>query len=512
MCAELLEMRGVSIRFGAVQALDNVDLTVRAGEVHTIMGENGAGKSTLLKVLTGVYNADAGTTRVDGEVIEPRSPAEAQRLGVSMVYQEVNLVPHLSVAENICFGRRLGLPGLVSYRRMRARARLALERLGVDVDVDKPVSAYSLAVQQMVAIARALDVEARVLVLDEPTSSLDPGEVERLFAVMRRLREQGMALIFVSHFLDQVYEITDRLTVLRNGRLIGDWDIDQISREELVGHMLGREYSAPGPGGEAAPVEQPVEAGDVTVEAHRGEAVLEAREAGRKGSVDGLNFALRAGETTGLAGLLGSGRTEVGRLIFGADRTTAGEWWHRGRRVRLNSPRAAMALGFGFCSEDRKTEGIIPDLSVKENIVLALQSRRGWWRPVSRRKQNELAEEYIRALRIATPDAEKAVRYLSGGNQQKVILARWLAARPELLVLDEPTRGIDVGAKAEIEVLVGKLRGEGMAVVFISSELDETLRVSQQLIVMRDRRQREVLHGADINGGRVMKAMAGEGA
>lgn len=501
---ELLEMRDVSIRFGAVQALDKVRLTVRSGEIHTVMGENGAGKSTLLKVLTGVYKPDGGEIRIDGKIITPKSPLDAQEQGVSMVYQEVNLIPYLSVAENICLGRKRGPLGTVNYGYMRKRAKLALERLGVDIDVDKRVSSYSIAVQQMVAIARALDVEAKVLVLDEPTSSLDPGEVQRLYTVMRRLREDGLGLIFVTHFLDQVFEVSDRITILRNGTYVGEWDATDLTRESLVGHMLGRELKKM----EAVSEEAEAARAD-NAEKQKQLPLLEARSAGRKGSVGNLNFALHAGETTGLAGLLGSGRTEVGRLIFGADKTTEGEWIYNGKPVKINSPRKAMNLGFGFCSEDRKTEGIIPDLSVRENIILALQTRRGWWRPIGRRQQRALADEYIKALRIATPDAEKAVRFLSGGNQQKAILARWLAANPKLLIMDEPTRGIDVGAKAEIEALVSRLRNDGMAVLFISSELDETLRVSEQIVVMSNREQHEILHGEDINEGRVVKAMAG---
>ena len=501
----LLEMRDISIRFGAVQALDQVDLTVRSGEIHTVMGENGAGKSTLLKILTGVYKPDNGVIKLDGKEIKPKSPSDAQRLGVSMVYQEVNLIPYLSVAENICLGRKVGTPGLVSYRSMRRRAVAALDRLGLKLDTDKPVSSYSIAVQQMVAIARALDVDARVLVLDEPTSSLDPDEVKRLYEVMRRLRSDGLGLIFVTHFLDQVFEVSDRITVLRNGKYIGEWNAPELSREQLVAHMLGRELKKTGATVEA----EKEQASQEVLTAKQGVPLLEAEGAGRKGSAENLHFSMHSGETTGLAGLLGSGRTETGRLIFGADKTTRGRWIYRGKPVRIGSPRKAMDLGFGFCSEDRKSEGIIPDLSVRENIVLALQTRRGWWRPIRKSKQRALADQYIKALRIATPDGEKAVRYLSGGNQQKAILARWLAANPKLLIMDEPTRGIDVGAKAEIEALVTKLRNEGMAVLFISSELDETLRVSEQLVVMRDGKHVETLTGDDINESRVMKAMAG---
>lgn len=501
----LLEMRDISIRFGAVQALNKVALTVRSGEIHTVMGENGAGKSTLLKILTGVYKPDSGEIRINGAAIAPKSPSDAQRLGVSMVYQEVNLIPYLSVAENICLGRKRGTPGLVNYRAMRRRAEAAIDRLGLKLDTDKPVSSYSIAVQQMVAIARALDVDAKVLVLDEPTSSLDPDEVNRLYEVMRRLRAEGLGLIFVTHFLDQVFEVSDRITVLRNGAFIGEWDAADLTREQLVGQMLGRELKKM----EAIEQETAEARKDDAVQSHKTPPLLEAHDAGRKGSVEHLNFALHSGQTTGLAGLLGSGRTETGRLIFGADKSTGGQWSYQGKPVHISSPRKAMSLGFGFLSEDRKTEGIIPDLSVRENIVLALQSRRGWWRPIGRRAQRALADQYIKALRIATPDGEKAIRYLSGGNQQKAILARWLAANPKLLILDEPTRGIDVGAKAEIEALVTKLRNEGMAVLFISSELDETLRVSEQLVVMRDGHQAETLRGADINESRVLKAMAG---
>ncbi len=500
----LLEMRDISIRFGTVQALDHVALTVRSGEIHTVMGENGAGKSTLLKILTGVYKPDSGEIRIDGSAITPKSASDAQRLGVSMVYQEVNLIPYLSVAENICLGRKRGIPGLVNHRAMRRRAEAAIDRLGLKLDTDKPVSSYSIAVQQMVAIARALDVDAKVLVLDEPTSSLDPGEVSRLFEVMRRLRNEGLGLIFVTHFLDQVFEVSDRITVLRNGKFIGEWSAADLTREELVGQMLGRELK------KMVAVEREAhETQNDPAEIQTTPPLLEAHDAGRKGSVEHLNFALYSGKTTGLAGLLGSGRTETGRLIFGADKTTGGKWSYQGKPVNINSPRKAMSLGFGFLSEDRKTEGIIPDLSVRENIMLALQTRRGWWRPIGRRAQRALANQYIKALRIATPDGEKAIRYLSGGNQQKAILARWLAANPKLLILDEPTRGIDVGAKAEIEALVTKLRNDGMSVLFISSELDETLRVSEPLIVMREGHQAEILRGSDINEGRVMKAMAG---
>lgn len=499
----LLEMRGISKRFPGVQALANVQFTVRRGEVHALMGENGAGKSTLIKVLTGVHRRDAGDVMLDGAPVDPRSPREAEALGISTVYQEVNLIPHLSVAENICLGRQPTRFGIVRWGAIARRAHEALARVDLHIDVTQPLSACSIAVQQMVAIARALDISAKLLVLDEPTSSLDEREVEELFSVIRKLRDSGLGIVFVTHFLDQVYAISNRITVLRDGRLVGEYETANLPRVELVSRMIGKQL-AQREAAEAAAARSRVPLSK--------EPLVEARQIGRRGSVAPLDVTIAKGEVVGLAGLLGSGRSETAKLLFGIDKADSGEVRVRGKQVALNSPRRAIREGFAFTPEDRKSAGIIPHLSVRENIILALQGREGIWRTVSRKRQGELADHYIRALGISTPGPEQAVMNLSGGNQQKVLLARWLATRPQLLILDEPTRGIDVGAKAEIEKLVQSLRAEGMAILFISSELEEVVRDCQRVLVLRDRAKVGELEGDQINEQTIMQTIAGHGS
>ncbi|SEU45614.1 sugar ABC transporter ATP-binding protein [Nonomuraea wenchangensis] len=472
--APVLTMSGIGKQFPGVKALDDVDLRLLPGEVHALMGENGAGKSTLIKVLTGVHPADAGTIELAGRTVAFGSPLEAQQAGISTVYQEVNLCPNLSVAENILLGREPRRLGRIDWRRMRARAHQLLARLDVRLDVSAPLSVYSLAVQQMVAIARAVDIDARVLILDEPTSSLDADEVQQLFRVMRRLKEEGIAILFVSHFLDQIYEISDRMTILRNGRLVGEYPTSELSQVELVAKMIGQELAAlERLHGEAKTFDRPL---------------VEARGLGRSGAIEPFSLTIHEGEVVGLAGLLGSGRTEVARLLFGADHAGSGELAIGGAPTSLRTPRAAMTHRIAFCSENRKEDGLVPDLTVRENIVLALQATRGWTRPVPRETQDDLVGKYVKALRISPPNPEIPVRNLSGGNQQKVVLARWLILEPRLLILDEPTRGIDVGAKAEIQRLVAELSDGGMAVLFISAELEEVLRLSHKVEVLRDRR------------------------
>lgn len=497
MNGSLLELRGIAKTFPGVRALVGVDFSVAAGEIHALLGENGAGKSTLIKVLTGVYAADAGEMRLNGRLIRPRSPHEAEAAGISTVYQEVNLVPTLTVAENITLGRQPGWAGLLHWRAIRARARAALARLELECDVDAELGSLSVAHQQMVAIARALDTQARLLVLDEPTSSLDEQEVEELFKIMRKLRAKGMGIVFVTHFLDQVYAVTDRITVLRNGERVGDFATSELPRLELIGHMLGRPY-------EATSRVRPA-----TAEAQGGEALLRARKLGRSGAVDGVDLELRPGSVTGLGGLLGSGRTETARLLFGVDRADRGEVQVRGQPRRLHSPREAVRLGLAFCSEDRKAEGILPHLSVRENLIIALQGKRGLWRPLSATEQETLCRHYIEALHIRTADQATPISHLSGGNQQKVLLARWLATRPEIIILDEPTRGIDVGAKQEIEQLIARLRGDGLAVLFISSEIEEVVRSCSHVIVLRERHMAGCIDGADVNLPNLMRLMAG---
>jgi len=475
----LLELSGIDKQFFGVPVLKQAGLCLRAGEVHALMGQNGAGKSTLIKVLTGVYAADAGAMTLAGQPVGPGSPEQAQALGISTVYQEVNLCPNLSVAENIFAGRypRLGAMGAwrIDWAGMNRRARELLGRLNLDIDVTRTLSSFPVAVQQMVAIARALSVESRVLILDEPTSSLDTGEVQQLFDVLRRLREEGLAILFVTHFLDQVYAISDRITVLRNGCLVGEYRVEDLGPKALISAMVGRELA------EAASAD----AGQVP--AQGGEPVLEARGLGQRGQLKPLDLTLRAGEVVGLGGLLGSGRTELARLLFGLATPDAGELRMRGKAVKLDSPADAVANGLALCPEDRKTDGIVAELSVRENIVLALQARTGLKRCLSAGQERALAEKYVKALGIKTADVDTPIGLLSGGNQQKALLARWLATGPSVLILDEPTRGIDVAAKQEIMDEILRLAQEGMAVLFISSEMAEVVRVSHRIAVLRDR-------------------------
>jgi simple sugar transport system ATP-binding protein len=494
-------MRGIRKEFPGVTALADVDFRLLPGEVHALMGENGAGKSTLIKVLTGVYPADAGEILLDGQPVRFGSPLQAQAAGVSTVFQEVNLCPNLSVAENIFIGREPRRFGLINWRPLRRRARELLARINVDVDVTAPLGSYSLAIQQLVAIVRALDISAKVLVLDEPTSSLDKDEVAQLFTVMRRLRDEGVAILFVTHFLDQVFEISDRMTVLRNGRLVGEYLTRELSEMDLVSSMLGKELRA---------LEELEEQPKRTLAAlERQEPFLQAEGLGRKSSMAPFDLAVHRGEVVGLAGLLGSGRTETAKLLFGADRADGGRVVVGGAPVTLRTPRAAIARDIAFCPEDRKAEGLIEDLTVRENIILALQAARGWSRPVPARRRDELVARYVQALRINPTNPETLVRNLSGGNQQKVLLARWLITEPRLLILDEPTRGIDVGAKAEIQRLVLSLSDQGMSVLFISAELEEVLRLSHKVAVLRDRRLvAELPNTDDLTPDRIMETIA----
>jgi galactofuranose transport system ATP-binding protein len=495
MAAEILKMRNIRKAFQSVKALDDVSLTLRTGEIHALMGENGAGKSTLIKVLTGVYAPDGGVIEFDNRQILPRSPREAEAFGISTVYQEINLVPTLSIADNILLGRQPTRLGCLRKREMLRRAKAALARLDLSLDVTRSLGSCSLAVQQLVAIARALDVRARLLILDEPTSSLDEREVEFLFEIMRRLRSEGMAILFVTHFLNQVYAVSDRITVLRNGTFVGEFRTVDLPRLQLIGAMLGRTFE------EVQHLKAPAETEARTT-------FLEARGVGKRGFLKPIDLNIAAGEVVGLAGLLGSGRSETAKLLFGIEHADSGEVRIEGKPASVDSPRRAIRHGFAFSSEDRKSEGIIPHLSVRENLILAMQASRGVLRRLSRHEQQTLAEHYIRALNIKTPSPETPIQNLSGGNQQKVLLARWLALQPKLIILDEPTRGIDVGAKAEIEKLVHSLRAKGMAVLFISSDLEETARTCQRVAVLRDRSKVGELTGANVQPTEIMKLIA----
>ncbi|RSM38208.1 sugar ABC transporter ATP-binding protein [Amycolatopsis balhimycina DSM 5908] len=495
----MVRMSGIRKEFPGVLALDGVDFRMYPGEVHALMGENGAGKSTLIKVLTGVYGVDAGTIGLDGDEVAFNGPGSAQQAGISTVYQEVNLCPNLSVAENVCLGREPRRFGRIQWGPMRRRAEELLARLDVHVDVTAELSTCSIAVQQLVAIARALDVDARVLVLDEPTSSLDAGEVEQLLKVVRSLRDQGMAILFVSHFIDQVFAIADRMTVLRNGKLIGEYRTADITPVELVTKMIGKELQV---------LEDLEDSGPSRAEVAGAPVLLAAEGLARKGGVAPFDLAIHAGEVVGLAGLLGSGRTELARLLFGADHADSGTVQVDGETTSLRTPRAGLDHKIAFLSENRKAEGLVEELTVRENIVLALQASRGWARPLSRRRQDEIAEKYIKALDIRPANPEALVGNLSGGNQQKVLLGRWLITEPRLLILDEPTRGIDIGAKTEIQRLVTQLSGDGMAVVYISAELEEVLRLSHRVVVLRDRKVVAVRDNQALTADDIMATMA----
>jgi len=498
----LLEARAIHKSFPGVQALIDVDFTLQHGEIHALLGENGAGKSTLIKVLTGVEKQESGTIRLAGEEIHARSPLHAQELGISTVYQEVNLCPNLSVGENILLGREPRRFGAIDWKALNRRAAEILAHLDVVADTRQTLGMYPVAIQQMVAIARALEIDAKVLILDEPTSSLSAVETEKLFQVLRRLKAQGMGIIFITHFLEQVYTISDQITVLRNGRLVGTWRTEELPRYELVERMIGRELK------ELEDVGRLKESVMAGKPGHR--PWLEARKLARAGAIDAFDLDIYPGEVLGLAGLLGSGRTEMANLIFGVDHADSGELVVGSRVVEHPSPLNSINLSMAFCPEDRKADGIVGDLTVRENIILALQASQGWFRYLSAAKQQEIADEFIRVLQIKTPSADQLVKNLSGGNQQKVILARWMATRPTLLILDEPTRGIDVGTKAEIQKLVLELAAEGKACIFISSELDEVLRTSHRVVVLRDREVVAELTGTEIDEETIMRAIAGE--
>ncbi|WP_183597286.1 sugar ABC transporter ATP-binding protein [Paenibacillus phyllosphaerae] len=493
---QLLRAQGISKSFPGVQALSKVDFTLRRGEIHALMGENGAGKSTLIKALTGVYEKDAGMVWMNGREIHPKSPLQAQDMGISTVYQEVNLCPNLTVAENIFIGRYPRKRMLIDWETMNRRSQELLERLDLYIDVKQSLSSYSVAVQQMVAIARAVDISNGVLILDEPTSSLDTNEVKQLFAVMRKLRNEGLGIIFVTHFLDQVYEITDRITVLRNGKLVGEFETEQLPRTQLVSHMIGREWNPDDAAG--------------SKQARKGEnqPFVIAKGLAKRGSIEPIDLTIHRGEVLGLAGLLGSGRTEVAKLIFGIDKPDEGEFTIDNAMMSSMYPRKAIQQGFGFTPEDRKVAGIVGELSIRENIVLALQAREGLFKALSVRKQKEIADHYIQLLRIKTPSSEQKIENLSGGNQQKVILARWLATQPKLLILDEPTRGIDVGSKLEIRKLILELAGQGISVLFISAELEEMVQCCDRVVVLRDKNPIGELAGADMTEDRIMHMIA----
>ena len=495
----ILSMRNISKSFPGVRALQNVDFTLREGEIHALMGENGAGKSTLVKVLTGVYSKDSGQISIEGinKDVNVKSPREAQNLGISTVYQEITLCPNLTVAENMFIGR--DNYNFVNWRSMKKKTTEILSKLNVPARPTQQLSTCSLAVQQMVAIARALDMDCKALILDEPTSSLDEEEVKKLFSLMRDLKSRGVGIIFITHFLEQVYEVCDRITVLRNGELVGEYEIKDLPRVQLISKMMGKELD------DISALQN-----QKTLQVDENIApVFEAFDLSSAAGTKPFDFKISKGEVNGFTGLLGSGRSESVRAIFAADKITGGRMKVNGKNVKIKSPKDAMKHGIGYLPEDRKEDGIVADLSVRENIILALQVMKGFFRPFSKSEAEAFADKYIKLLGIKTASTDTPLKSLSGGNQQKVILARWLLTNPEYLILDEPTRGIDVGTKVEIQKLVLKLAEEGVSVTFISSEIEEMLRTCSRLIVMRDRNIVGELRGEDMTQAKIMRTIAG---
>lgn len=497
-----LIMTGIGKSFTGVRALNNVDFKLRRGEIHALMGENGAGKSTLVKVLTGVYSMDEGSVRLDGNSIVVRSPQDAQKHGISTVYQEVNLCPNLTVTENLFLGREPRKMGLIDWRQMNRKAAELLQELNISADPTAQLDSCSIAIQQMIAIARAVNTKCNFLILDEPTSSLDADEVKKLFALMRQLKSNGVGIIFITHFLEQVYEVCDRITVLRNGELVGEFEVENLPRLELVTKMMGKEI-------------ENLSTLNVDRDESRFEGEVPLIEACdlSSGTANVLPFSLKMykGEVVGFSGLLGSGRSELVRSIYGADKAVQGQLLIKGKTARIKKPLDAMKQGMAYLPEDRKVEGIFADLSVRENIIIALQAKRGMFKRMTRKEMENYADEYVKLLSIKTASSETPIKSLSGGNQQKVILARWLLTNPEYMILDEPTRGIDIGTKTEIQKLILKLAGEGKSVAFISSEMDEMIRTCSRMVVMRDRQKVGELTETDLNQSTIMRTIAGEG-
>ena len=501
--APVVEIRDVSITFPGVKALDNVNFRLLPGEVHSLMGENGAGKSTLIKALTGVYQIDSGSILVDGKEHHLSGTASAQAVGISTVYQEINLCPNLSIGENVMLGHEVKGWFGINWRRTHAEAGKSLARMGLGhLDPRAPLSSISIALQQLVAISRAMVTDSKVLILDEPTSSLDANEVEVLFDVIRRLRDQGVAVLFVSHFLDQVYAISDRITVLRNGQFVGEYLVEDLDRTQLISKMIGKDFESLKARGSNRQAD---------VRDRSATPLLAATGLGRKGAINPTDVEVHAGEVVGFAGLLGAGRTELARLIAGADKADTGSIRVKGRETSISSPVAGLAHGIAYSTENRRDDGIVGDLSVRENIMLALQARRGWMRRVPAKEVDTLVDTYMQRFGVRPNDPDRPIRLLSGGNQQKVLLGRWLAPNPELLLLDEPTRGIDVGAKADIQETVAELAEGGMGVVFISSELEEVVRLSERIVVLKDHQKvGEVVNGPDVNAESIVSIIAAE--
>ena len=472
--APALEMRGITKTYPGVRALDGVDFTVRQGEVHALVGENGAGKSTLMKILAGAQPRDSGEILLNGRPVIIDTPQRAMDLGIAIIYQEFNLVPYMTAAENIFLGRepRGALPGFVNFSTMYSEAQKIIDRLGVRLSVRTPVNRLSVAQQQMVEVAKAVSQKAKIIAMDEPSATLTEHELENLFALIRQLKGEGVSIIYISHRLDEIFQIADRVTVLRDGHLVATKDVAETNREDVIRMMVGRELKEKIPK-KPAPI---------------GDPVLSVTGLERAGVLHDISFTVHKGEVVGIAGLVGAGRTEVARCIFGADPIDAGEIHVDGKRVDIRSPQDAIRLGIGLVTEDRKALGLVLGMAVRENVTLAnlgFLSRLGF---VNRRKEREVTNRLVSDLGIKTPGIEQLVQNLSGGNQQKVVLAKWLFTKSKVMIFDEPTRGIDVGSKVEIYQLMNRLAENGVGIVMISSELPEVLGMSDRIIVMHEGR------------------------
>jgi ABC-type sugar transport system ATPase subunit len=495
----IISMQNIRKRFPGVTALDNVSFRIKKGEIHVLMGENGAGKSTLIKILTGIYKPDGGSIFFDGREFKPNNALEAQRAGISTIYQEISLIPQLTVAENIFIGREIKTRGVIDWKTTRDRSRALLKGLGLDIDVTRSLGGYGTAIQQMTAIARAISIDAKLIVMDEPTSSLDEDEVKVLFGVIRKLKTEGISILFISHRLNEVFEISDKITILRDGQLIGEYETNALTHEALISKMVGRDAAAILADGK-----------DHTNKTFNEFVRAEGISCGFK--LRGLNISIGKGEVVGLAGLLGSGRTEFARILFGVDKYDTGSITIDGKPVKFRVPKEGIKWGLAFCSEDRKTEGIIPHLSVKDNILIANLSKTSRFGILAKARQNAIVDEYIEALKIKTPSREQNIMNLSGGNQQKAILARWLCLKPRLVIMDEPTRGIDIGAKREIEALIRRMAEDGISILFISSEFEELIRNCDRIEVIREGANMKTLTGADITEKNIILSIAGAGA
>ena len=493
----ILEMKNITKSFIGVRALKDINFSLESGEVRALMGENGAGKSTLIKVLTGVHKLDGGEIYLDNKRVYPSSTLDAQRIGISSVYQEVNLCDNLTVAENIMIGREPKKFGLIDKKKLIDMAFEAINKLSLNIDVRKPLSDYSLGIQQMIAITRSLQLNSKILILDEPTSSLEENEVNQLFDIIEKLKNSGIGIIFVTHFLDQVYRISDSITVLRNGSLVGNHKTSELSKLDLIKEMLGKEY-------------EDIQSNTNKKQFDNEDEFIKIDGIGKKTYMHPVSFDIHKGEIVGFSGLLGSGRSETAKLIFGAVKKDSGNIFIKGDKKEFLHPIDAINNKIGFCSEDRKLEGIISDLSIRENIILALQAKNGIMKYMSRKKQEQLADIYIKALNIVTVDSNKPIKFLSGGNQQKVLLARWLCTTPELLILDEPKRGIDIGSKSEIQKMMLDLSKEGMSFIFISSEMEEVIRTSDKVVIFKDNKKIKELAGNDINEKSILNSIAQE--